>query len=88
VGATPRDLPLRFSGDGRFLYVRGEGRLPAKIFRLDLLKGTREPWRELGPAGASEPAGVTALTIAPDVGAYVYVFASPETTLYEVSGLR
>ncbi|HJS60033.1 MAG TPA: protein kinase [Vicinamibacteria bacterium] len=87
-GAIPRDLPLRFSGDGRFLYVRGEGRLPAKIFRLDLLTGTREPWRELGPAGASEPAGVTALTIAPDVGAYVYVFASPETTLYEVSGLR
>jgi eukaryotic-like serine/threonine-protein kinase len=87
-GAAPRDLPVRFSGDGRFLYVRADGRLPAKLFRVDLSRGTREAWRELGPAGALEPSGVTALAIAPEAGAYVYVFATPETTLYEVRGLR
>ncbi|HET7292652.1 MAG TPA: protein kinase [Vicinamibacteria bacterium] len=87
-GAEARDIPVRFGQDDRSLYVRAEGRLPARLFRIDLSKGTREAWRELGPVGAAEPAGITAVAIAPDVGAYVYVFATPETTLYEVSGLR
>jgi Tol biopolymer transport system component len=87
-GIQPGDEPMRFSGDGRFLYVRADGRLPAKLFRVDLSTGTREAWRALGPAGALEPSGVTALAIAPEAGAYAYVFATPETTLYEVRGLR
>jgi Tol biopolymer transport system component len=88
TGTAPGDEPLRFSGDGRFLYVRGEERLPTKVFRLDLAKGTRELWKELAPAGASSAGQITALTIAPDVGAYAYTFSEAMTTLYEVRGLR
>jgi len=90
-GAAPGDEPLRFSGDGRFLYVRhvpAEGRLAANVFRLDLARGTREPWKELAPAGASSSGRITALTIAPDVGAYAYTFSEAMTTLYEVRGLQ
>jgi hypothetical protein len=87
-GAAPGDQPLRFSSDGRFLYVWGDDRLPAKISRLDLSSGTRELWKELVPAGASSSGGVFALTIAPDVGAYAYTFSESMTTLYEVRGLQ
>ena len=87
-GAEPGDRPLRFSGDGRFLYVRGRGRVPTRIFRLDLSRGTREPWKELAPAGTSSAGRITALTIAPDVGAYAYTFSESMTTLYEVRGLQ
>ncbi len=87
-GAAPEDAPLRFSGDGRFLYVRGEGRLTAKVFRLDLASGTRELWKELAPAGASSSGRIWALTIAPDVGAHAYTFSEAMTTLYEVRGLQ
>ena len=87
-GAAPGDAPLRFSGDGRFLYVRGDARLPAKVFRLELARGSRELWKELRPPGASAPGRITALAIAPDVGAYAYTFNEPMTTLYEVRGLQ
>jgi hypothetical protein len=87
-GAAPEDAPLRFSGDGRFLYVRGEGRPLTKVFRLDLARGTRELWKELAPAGASSSGRITALTIAPDVGAHAYTFSEAITTLYEVRGLQ
>jgi dipeptidyl aminopeptidase/acylaminoacyl peptidase len=90
-GAVPGDEPLRFSGDGRFLYAwnaRADGRRTAKVFRLDLAKGTREPWKELAPSGASTSGGINALTIAPDVGAYAYTYAEAMTTLYEVRGLQ
>ena len=87
-GTAPGDQPLRFSGDGRFLYVWGDGGLPAKVFRLDLSSGTRELWKELAPAGGSNSGGIFALTIAPDVGAYAYTFSESMTTLYEVRGLQ
>ena len=92
-GAEGTDQLLRFSADGRFLYVRafprGPGfRLPARIFRLDLAMGTRELWKELAPAGASSLGGITALVIAPDAGAYAYTYGEQASTLYEVRGIQ
>jgi hypothetical protein len=87
---TEIDRPLRFSGDGRFLYVRedrGRGRLPIRLFRVDLASGTREPWKELNPPGATSLGGIGGITIAPDVGAHAYAYSEPIATLYEVSGL-
>jgi dipeptidyl aminopeptidase/acylaminoacyl peptidase len=92
-GVEATDQPLRFSADGRLLYVRavprGTGfRLPARVFRLDLAKGTRTLWKELAPAGATGLGGITALVIAPDAGAYAYTYGEPTTTLYEVRGIQ
>jgi hypothetical protein len=92
-GAEATDLPLRFSSDGRFLYVRaisrGVGfRLPARIFRLDLATGARTLWKEIAPAGASSLGNITAMVIAPDAGAYAYTYGEQATTLYEVRGIQ
>ena len=92
-GSNQGDVPLRFGDDGRSLYVRGFARgvgfrLPGRVFRLDLVKGTRELWRELSPPGAPNSATITALTISPDAGAYAYTYNVRNTTLYEVRGLR
>jgi Tol biopolymer transport system component len=92
-GSEARDVPLRFGRDGRFLYVRGSlrgqaNRVPARVFRLDLAKGTRELWRDLSPAGAPSIANVGSVVVAPDVGAYAYTLTVPASTLYEVRGIR
>jgi eukaryotic-like serine/threonine-protein kinase len=92
-GAEAADLPLRFSADGRFLYVRafslGSGlRLPARIVRVDLATGKRELWKEIAPAGASSLGGISALVIAPEAGAYAYTYVEPTSTLYEVRGIQ
>ena len=39
-GAEPEDRPLRWRDDGRVLFVR-QGRLPARIFALDVTSGQR-----------------------------------------------
>jgi Tol biopolymer transport system component len=92
-GAEATDSLLRFSADGRFLYVRAfpratPFRLPVRIFRLDLAKGTRELWKEIAPAGASSLGGITAVVIAPDAGSYAYTYGELTSTLYEVRGIR
>lgn len=84
---------MRFSADGRFLYVRGFPRglgfrLPARIFRVELAKGTRELWKELAPRGASSLGRISPVVIAPDAGAYAYTYSESTATLYEVRGVR
>jgi Tol biopolymer transport system component len=99
-GRSPNDEPIRWSGDGRWLYVRrgtgapepgrfqGQGGVPAWIDRIQIATGTRQPWRELIPA---DPTGVFAIEnvlITPDGRGYAYSFASSIGTLYLAEGLR
>ena len=70
-------------------FAPGQGlRLPPRVFRVDLTKGTRELWKELSPPGACSLGGITALVIAPDVSAYVYTYGEQVSTLYEVRGIQ
>lgn len=54
AGLEGQDTPLRFSNDGKSLYV-AQGNLPIQIFRLDLASGRRELLKELAP---SDPTGL------------------------------
>ena len=47
-GWEPGDIPLRWGVDGRSLYVRRLGEVPAKVHRLDIVTGQRALWKELG----------------------------------------
>jgi hypothetical protein len=89
AGALVDDEPLRFSPDGRLLFVRAEGN---KIFRVDVVRGTREPWKEvrqvpLGEGGAATGV-VGGIVLSPDGRAYAYTFRDDTSTLYVAEGLR
>ncbi len=93
-GVTPEDVPIRWSGDGLWLYVQPEapgpheGAMPGRIDRIEIATGTREPWRELMPA---DPAGVFLIGrafITPDGQSYAYQFVSSVGRLYVAEGLR
>jgi hypothetical protein len=63
--------------------------LPARIQRLDLKTGNREPWKELRPTDA---AGVRsdnlAVFVPPDGRSYLYSYRRELSDLYLVDGLR
>jgi eukaryotic-like serine/threonine-protein kinase len=88
-GSEPGDLPIRWSPDGRFLYVRERGgEVPARVFRIEVASGRREPWKELAPA---DPAGVVEIRgigLSDDLQSYVYSFRRMLTDLYLVEGVR
>lgn len=82
------DVPSRWSGDGRFLYVYRHGPIPAPVYRLDLSTGKKELWKEVGP---SDSAGVTAIAhfqVTPDGRAYVYNYERTLSDLYLVEGVK
>jgi eukaryotic-like serine/threonine-protein kinase len=88
-GATAGDSPIRFSPDGRALYVlaRGEGAACA-IERIDLGSGRREGWKSITPPDPVGVYGVPRLLLSADGASYVYACVRLLDELYLVDGLR
>jgi hypothetical protein len=84
----PRESVMRWSADGRSLFLRQlVGLTAVKINRLDLANRREEPWKELKPA---DPVGVQIydVVITPDGNAYAYSFQRDICTLYLANGLK
>ncbi|MFY9551351.1 MAG: hypothetical protein WAU32_09400, partial [Thermoanaerobaculia bacterium] len=90
AGAEPGDAPIRFSPDGRFLYVfsRREGGGGAEIHRITRSSGAREAWREIEPADPVGLYGVARVFLSADGQSYVYAYVRFLDQLYLVDGLR
>jgi len=88
AGLVEGDRPLRWSDDGRSLFLFRDAEVPAPVFRLDLASGQRERWLEFMPA---DPAGVSLINpafVTPDGRHYVYSFRRVLSDLYVAEGLR
>jgi Tol biopolymer transport system component len=88
-GLEAGDIPLRWSADGRhlFLHARGAG-LPARVVRLDPASGRREAWMALQPTDPAGVVGVGSIVLTPDGRTYVYQYLRSMSDLYLVEGMR
>lgn len=76
-GAASGDAPIRFSPDGRRLYVlvRGEG-TGSEIARIEVASGERAPGRRISPEATTGVAWAPRVFLSADGGSYVYSFSS------------
>jgi len=87
-GTSPGDVPVRWSVDGRSVYVvRGVG-MPAHIDLVDVATGARRPWKDLRPADAAGVLQIGPIHISPDGGSYVYSYRRQLDELVVVTGLK
>jgi len=87
-GIQEGEVPLRFSADGRSVYLWKRGDVPARVTRLDVETGRREAWKDLLPA---DPAGVERISnvlVTPDGKGYAYCYARLLSDLFIVEGLK
>jgi hypothetical protein len=90
---TPRDFPLQWSDDDRFLYtvdnVQGARPPHVEVFRVELSTGRRVVWKTLAP---TDRVGVESnplrATIAPDGRSYCYSYTRRLGDLFVVAGLK
>jgi dipeptidyl aminopeptidase/acylaminoacyl peptidase len=87
-GIEDGELAIRWTGDGRAIWVHRTNESPTKVYRLDVTTGERTLWKELTPP---DPAGV--LQIAPilmtaDGKAYVYSYRRTLDELFLVEGRK
>ena len=85
-GLNPGDRPIRWTEDGRALYVTRRAESPASIWMVDPGSGERKLFRQVTP---SEPTrGILQLLITPDGQTYVYSFRRALSDLYLIEGLK
>jgi Tol biopolymer transport system component len=88
MGVAAADVPLGWSADGRFVFVRTGEDIAANVSRVEVANGTRTPWKTLIP---SDPAGITGVRnvrIRADGRSYAYSYNRLLSELYLVDGLR
>jgi Tol biopolymer transport system component len=87
-GLGPDDVPIRWTPDGRSLYVWRPSAPPGKIDLVGVETGQRTLWKEFRPP---DPAGVLQVgpvVIAPDGASYVYSYRRVLDELYLATGLK
>jgi hypothetical protein len=87
-GLAEGEFPVQWSADGRFLFVYRIAEVPARVFRLDLLTGRRELWKELIPPDQAGTSDIGNLQITADGRAYAYYYGQVLSELYLVEGLK
>jgi Tol biopolymer transport system component len=86
-GAVAEDVPMRWRGDGRVLFVR-QGRLPVRIFALDVTTGQRTLVHEISPRDVVGVDAISDIRLTPDGNSYAYVYLQNLYSLYQVTGLK
>ncbi len=87
-GIATGEVVRGWSANGESLLIDRRGDVPAKVFRLDVRSGHREPWRELIPP---DPAGISmigGLAVGPGGKSYAYSYIRHLADLYVVEGLK
>jgi WD40 repeat protein len=87
-GLVAEDRPIRFSPDGKSLYVYRRGELPARVFRLDLGTGEKQTSTELMPADPAGVVEIVSVVLTPDATSYAYSYHRILSDLFLVEGLR
>jgi eukaryotic-like serine/threonine-protein kinase len=87
-GLTPNDQIVRWSPDGRALWVRRGGEIPARVERLDLVTGRREPLIEVGPRDQPGNIALFSIALADDPKVYAYGALQYVSHLFVVDGVR
>jgi Tol biopolymer transport system component len=90
-GFEPNDVILRWSSDGRFLYI-GSGNtrrtLTARIYRIELSTGRREEWKAFSLPDPTGISGISCNAVTPDGKTFVFTYAQQVSDLYIVDGLK
>jgi Tol biopolymer transport system component len=80
------DMPLRWSADGKALYVQ-KGWRPLQIFKVDTATGARTLVREVSPTDAAGAGNMGTIVMTADASTTVYSHHRVLSDLYLVTGL-
>ncbi len=87
-GVMSGDAPIRFSPDGRLLYVLVRHDGPgSSVYRIDLESGERAAWKEFAPPDSVGILRVSPVLLSADGLSYVYAYVRLLDELYLVDGL-
>ena len=87
-GIEPGDIPMRWSADGRSVFVFRYDEMPARIRRVDLDPVKREQIAEIVPPDLAGIHSLVAAQTTPDGDTWVYSYFSFRNDLYLATGAK
>jgi serine/threonine protein kinase/Tol biopolymer transport system component len=87
-GAEPGEIPLRWCADGHSIFVTQPGKIPTRVFRLDMTTMSRKLVAELSVPDRTGLTGIRFVQIAADGKSYAYAYCRFLTELYTIEGLK
>ena len=88
VGSQPRDIPIRWTADGRGIFVFKREGLPVRIYRYDPWTGSKDLVKEFMPADPGGISGMSSVTMSPDEKSYAFNYRRRLSELFLVEGLK
>jgi len=88
AGLTTDDQVIRWSADGRALYLLRAANLPYRLERLDLASGRRELVREVAPVDKTGVLYCSEAALTDDARSYAYDYQRMTSQLFVVEGAR
>ena len=87
-GIAPGEEVIRWSADGKDLFVASGSTIPARVYRVEVITGRRQLLYNLAPSDASGLWNIGPILLTPDGKSYVYSDYKILSDLYVASGLR
>jgi eukaryotic-like serine/threonine-protein kinase len=87
-GIESTEIPIQWSEDGSFVYVRNKSNLPVHIFAVNLNNGIRKFVRDLAPPDLTGVEQIDSILLLNDEKHYVYDYHASAGTLYLISNLK
>jgi DNA-binding winged helix-turn-helix (wHTH) protein/Tol biopolymer transport system component len=94
-GGAPHPIPglqagesFAWTSDPHFMYVYRWKQSPLKVYRLNVLTGQRQPFKEMIPPDTAGLQNIAHLHFSSDGRAYVYSHSRLLSELYSVTGLK
>jgi len=84
----PDDIVLRWTPDGKGIFVYRPSAPPLRVEIVDAQTGRRTLWKEIRPPDPSGVEQVGPIVIASDESAYVYSYRRSLDDLYIATGLK
>jgi len=87
-GVEPEEVVIRWTADGRGLFVAPFASMPVTVYRVDLATGRREPVRSFAPADAAGILNIGPVWLSADGKSYVYSYRRILDDLHIVTGAQ
>jgi len=87
TGLLPGET-FAWTSDPKFIYVHQSEQPPVKIYRLNIVTGQRQLFKELNPIDMTGLCGLDNIILSADGRSYVYGFTRLLSDLYLVKGLK
>jgi DNA-binding winged helix-turn-helix (wHTH) protein/Tol biopolymer transport system component len=87
-GIEPGEAPIRWSMDGKYLFVATVAAIPVRIYRTEVSTGRRQFVSKVAPSDLAGLWGFLTVHITPDGRSYLYSDYRILSDLYVASGLR